>query len=178
MASESLQRDLVRDALSPSPASAPSRADFFLHDSGYSFEGAVIFLDVDGVLHPLGGSTTFVASCMAELAARPHVHASCGYRFIVDLEGVRLNARVREWAAGGRQGASVRLKTVSLLSIDDAKHEIAQWLDNHPKVAIRGHRRHGLLDGNERADHFKARPIRQIGLTAPLADLAIRIAAA
>ena len=182
MASESLQRDLVRDALSPPPASAPSRADFFLHDSGYSFEGAVIFLDVDGVLHPLGGSTTFVASCMAELA---RVHTSTPAAAIVLSSTWRESDSMLEYVNGQLAAVGVPpcvSKTVSLLSIDGSRStEIAQWLDNHPKVtryvAIDDM---DLLDG-QRADKIEGHFVHtrsEIGLTAPLADLAIRILAA
>ena len=183
MASASLSgvhRDLVREALAPSSASAPSRADFFLHDSGYSFEGSVIFLDVDGVLHPLGGAATFAEPSMAELA---RIHKVTGAELVLSSTWRESDSTL---AVVNQQLAAVGVppcvsKTVSLLSIDGSRSaEIAQWLDNHPKVtryvAIDDM---DLLDG-QRADKIEGHFVHtrsELGLTAPLADLAIRILA-
>lgn len=92
----------------------------------------VIFLDVDGVLHPLHGRTLFLAGPLAQL------------KRVVDASGcdIVVSSTWRE-TAGGMKEVCARLTEVGLpppidktpvLRGRSRADEIVKWLSRHPKV--------------------------------------------
>uniref|UniRef100_A0A7S1J129 FCP1 homology domain-containing protein n=1 Tax=Eutreptiella gymnastica TaxID=73025 RepID=A0A7S1J129_9EUGL len=131
----------------------------------------VIFLDIDGVLHPLVGSQSFAKHCMKELkrivdGSGAQICLSSSWRGSQTTIN-KVNAQLVKWGMPKIIGCTPQM------GIGSRALEILAWLEQHPKVT-----HYTILDDLDMSseDRVVAHLVRcrsQVGLTPELADLAL-----
>eukprot|EP00906_Rhabdomonas_costata_P034651 RCo048736 len=131
----------------------------------------VVFLDIDGVLHPVTGGECFLPCCMDRLR---RIVETTGAQIVLSSSWRGIPTNVDHVNANLQEHGIP--KVIGKTSKGSRRaHQIACWLEHHPEVTHYVILDDADLSAESRFAGHVVRTASQVGLTDPLAELAVQI---